>query len=461
MCNPPMCGNGLLEGTELCDDGDLDPGDGCDDQCQVEPGSYCFGEGPSTCRAGNCVADALTALPLSGDFVLDGAGTASSAGLMFSERSTIRTAADVAYPILIEVNVVYSGSDITFAGARGPGTRDGANSNEPTDTLRGVLTQSSGLVQLVEGTNNIVAGTVASFTPTPGAPYRVRYVDDGLTASIEWFSLINPNEYAVIGVQSSFHGAGDRAFVGGGDQGAVTMSNLRVCSAEVLPVTSGLVARYSAIPSWTIAVGGFGSVDQWQDISGNANHLTSPFPGAGPVFGQGLINQQRPGVSFGGGSQLSTAPFALTTDVTVFAVIHHNTPAQWGAIAHHGNRDTDWSMEQSGDTGDPNTLHWQTNNDNANVNLTLTTDTSYVMAGRMGNNMRYFSATVFSGASPAPISFTDASQTIAADTEALFVGSSDNNEASNAFIGDLVYFNRALDDAERDAVIEYLRRLWQ
>ena len=215
-------------------------------------------------------------------------------------------------------------------------------------------------------------------------------------------------------------------------------------------------------PSWTITLGGFfNSVDQWEDISGNAHHLTPPVPGAGPIFGQGLINQQRPGVSFSGSTQLSTAAFALTTAVTVFAVIHHNTPGPWGAIAHHGSRDNDWSMEQSADTGDPNTLHFQTNNDNVNVNVALTTDTNYVMTGRLGGNMRYFSATAFSGTSPPPVTFTDVSQSITASSAQLFVGTSDNNEASNAFIGDLVYFNRALDDAERDAVTQYLRRLWQ
>lgn len=458
MCNPPMCGNGILEGTEACDDNNPNAGDGCSDQCMVEVGSYCFGEGPSKCRAGACVASALTTAP-SGDFVLDGTGTASASGFMFTTRSTIRTAQNVAYPILIEVDVVYSGSDITFAGARGPGTRDATNSDEPTDTLRARLTQSSGLMQLVEGTNTIAAGTNAGFTPALGVPYRVRYVDDGLTASVEWFNLTNLAQGAAVAVQSSFHGMGDRAFVGGGDSSGVTMRNLRVCSAPMLPVTAGLVARYSAIPSWTIVSDPLMGVSQWQDGSGNGNHLTAP--GAGPVFGAGYINLQRPGLSFSGATQLVSAAFALTTEVTVFAVIHHNTPANWGAIAHHGSRDADWSMEQNADSGDPNTLHWQTNNDNVNVNLTLASNTSYVMTGRLGNNLRYFSATAFSGSSPAGVSFTDVSQSISAGSKQLFVGTSDNNEASNAFIGDIVYFNRALSDVERDAVIAYLRGLWQ
>lgn len=456
MCLPPMCGNNILEGTEACDDGDLQNGDGCNDQCQVEAGYYCFGQQPTRCRAGSCVSSPLTAMP-SGAFVLDGAGTASAAGFTPSVRSMIRTTANVAYPILVEVDVVYSGNDITFAGARGPGTRDGANNNEPTDTLRAQVTQSSGLMQLVEATNTIAQGTNAGFSPTLGVPYRVRYIDDGQMAAVEWFNLTNPAQGAALGVPSSFHGTGDRAFVGAADQ--TTLSNLRVCSAPMLPVTSGLVARYSAIPSWTISGDQVMGVMQWQDISGNGNHLSASQ--LGPIYGGAYINAARPGLSFQGATQLATAPFALTTEVTVFAVIHHNAPNPWGAIAHHGNRDFDWSMEQNADSGDPNTLHWQTNNDNINVNLTLTADTSYVMTGRMGNNMRYFSATAFSGSSPSPVSFTDASQTITAGSKQLFIGTSDNNEASNAYIGDIVYFNRALTDIERDAVIDYLRRLWQ
>jgi cysteine-rich repeat protein len=41
-------GNGIREGTEACDDGDTEPGDGCDASCQVETGWICTGE-PSVC----------------------------------------------------------------------------------------------------------------------------------------------------------------------------------------------------------------------------------------------------------------------------------------------------------------------------------------------------------------------------------------------------------------------------
>lgn len=36
-CVPPVCGNGILENTEFCDDSNLIDGDGCDQNCLLEP----------------------------------------------------------------------------------------------------------------------------------------------------------------------------------------------------------------------------------------------------------------------------------------------------------------------------------------------------------------------------------------------------------------------------------------
>ena len=45
---PPGCGDGDIEGDEVCDDGNTTSGDGCSMQCLVEPGWVCAGE-PSRC----------------------------------------------------------------------------------------------------------------------------------------------------------------------------------------------------------------------------------------------------------------------------------------------------------------------------------------------------------------------------------------------------------------------------
>ena len=44
-----QCGNGVIEVSETCDDGNLQPEDGCAPDCQVEPEYSCRDE-PSDCR---------------------------------------------------------------------------------------------------------------------------------------------------------------------------------------------------------------------------------------------------------------------------------------------------------------------------------------------------------------------------------------------------------------------------
>ena len=54
--DPPgqdVCGNGIIEASETCDDGDTIDGDGCSSACQVEPGWSCEGE-PSVCTLSCC-----------------------------------------------------------------------------------------------------------------------------------------------------------------------------------------------------------------------------------------------------------------------------------------------------------------------------------------------------------------------------------------------------------------------
>lgn len=66
----PVCGNGLVEEGETCDDGNEDDGDGCSRKCAREPGYTCDEKEPSSCTpdkepgsellvtGGGCVCDA-------------------------------------------------------------------------------------------------------------------------------------------------------------------------------------------------------------------------------------------------------------------------------------------------------------------------------------------------------------------------------------------------------------------
>ena len=110
---------------------------------------------------------------------------------------------------------------------------------------------------------------------------------------------------------------------------------------------------------------------------------------------------------------------------------------------------------------DPLTLHWQTNADTTNMRLTLPGPGSYVLAGVFAGNQRLLSATPLVGPPLTPVSIVDASHSIAAGDELLYLGSSDAGDASNAAIGEVVYFSRALDAGERAAVIANLRARWR
>jgi cysteine-rich repeat protein len=61
----PVCGNGAVEGTEACDDGNTDAGDGCAADCVVEMGFSCMGN-PSICEP-NCGNGTLDATELCDD----------------------------------------------------------------------------------------------------------------------------------------------------------------------------------------------------------------------------------------------------------------------------------------------------------------------------------------------------------------------------------------------------------
>jgi len=49
VCVPSVCGDGVVDGGDLCDDGNTTNGDGCSSFCTVEPGFTCTGLQPSIC----------------------------------------------------------------------------------------------------------------------------------------------------------------------------------------------------------------------------------------------------------------------------------------------------------------------------------------------------------------------------------------------------------------------------
>ncbi len=62
VCVPEVCGDGSVDAADQCDDGNVAPGDGCSATCIVEAGFVCFGS-PSVCVAGSTEAEPNGACP--------------------------------------------------------------------------------------------------------------------------------------------------------------------------------------------------------------------------------------------------------------------------------------------------------------------------------------------------------------------------------------------------------------
>jgi hypothetical protein len=302
-----------------------------------------------------------------------------------------------------------------------------------------------------------IRGTVSNIVQSPGSQFGCSLfgglANDGQSESA-WDGDAGGCWFFAVGASSAYLG-GMPAYQNSLAGGLVTdRTRLYVRRRNLVsPVSSGLAASFNARAPGAVIRDGSNIVSQWTDGSGNVRDLT--VSGTAPVYNSSLINQ-RAAVDFSGGTRLVTPAFPLTSEVTVFAVAQWRTPATWGPIAHHGDRDTDWSLEQSGvDPG--NVMHFQSNNDNAGVKLALTTNGNYVLTGRITGPTRYFSAISTAGgiitAAGSPVSIVPGSKI-------LYVGTSIINEASNAYIGELLYYNRSLSDIERDQVIAYLRTAW-
>lgn len=57
LCSSAVCGDGLRESFEACDDGNGNNGDGCSQFCQVEPGYNCSSVGRYSIL--RCLSEAL------------------------------------------------------------------------------------------------------------------------------------------------------------------------------------------------------------------------------------------------------------------------------------------------------------------------------------------------------------------------------------------------------------------
>ncbi|MCB9631132.1 MAG: DUF4215 domain-containing protein [Sandaracinus sp.] len=113
---PSLCGDGFVEGTESCDDGNTADGDGCDSSCRDEDGFECMGE-PSVCA------------PVCGDGMILGGEMCDDGGTVAGDGCSATCG--------VETGWMCSGEPSTCAAVCGDGRRVGPESCDDGNTAAG------------------------------------------------------------------------------------------------------------------------------------------------------------------------------------------------------------------------------------------------------------------------------------------------------------------------------------
>lgn len=190
-CNLPVCGNGILEPGEQCDDGNVINGDGCSSTCQIEIGApacglVCTLTEPEPCstvvdatNAGcNSTPTAFTAV--THNTTVCGNGWATPVANPAGNRDTDWYTLTVGASGRVEVHIKRTGtSGLNFVTFILTGVCPPALLGTAADTSSGLCTvaQATGLVPMSTARVFVGAGTTAAgiFTgfPCPGGTYEV------------------------------------------------------------------------------------------------------------------------------------------------------------------------------------------------------------------------------------------------------------------------------------------------
>ena len=234
-----------------------------------------------------------------------------------------------------------------------------------------------------------------------------------------------------------------------------TSSNTNVATVtKITFTTTSLLARYDATQTSNYTLSG-NTVSQWNDLTGNGYHLASN--GTGPTLTS--INSVT-AFDFNSGRGLIRTSVPLSSAITIFMVIKYSTNiGNWGSFMHHGHRDTDWAFERNSWNNAMTThnIQFQSNNVNGPPELSTTNNTNYILIGRISGSTREFwrySDTQALGFS------TGTGVSIVTGNKSIYVGKSENNESSNSTIGEILYYNSALSNADVSANLSYLQNKW-
>ncbi len=224
------------------------------------------------------------------------------------------------------------------------------------------------------------------------------------------------------------------------------------CTSGVC-MARGPIAHFDARIGSSITTN-IGAVVSWADLTANHHDLLALEGNAVPVpaaIGTGNA------INFFAAT-LRTAAFPTPVEMTVAIVLRYQSTGAWGSIAHHGSRDTDWSIENDGLMGTASgPTQFQSAGENNACLIHLTIGEAYVLVARVhADRSRDFLAESPSGRDVA----SAGTSSISGNSGQLYVGGSDIAEHSNAVIGEIVYFDRAISDAERDDLVRSMRTSW-
>ena len=212
----------------------------------------------------------------------------------------------------------------------------------------------------------------------------------------------------------------------------------KVCA---LTVTSGLVAHYSAAQVNTLAYGEDKVVQAWQDQSGQGHGLSAVDGANAPLLDAKAIHGRR-GVRMSGAAGLHSAAFNFASSISVFGVICSDSSGDLGTVATQGGG---WTIG-----GSSGSLAWKVGAGGGGPASAVKASACYVAAARAAAGS--IDLTVIDTTSKA----TTDTATLAPGTQPLVLGA----DGAAVVLGELLVYDHALTDVERDSVATYLRTAW-
>ncbi len=359
-----------------------------------------------------------------------------------------------------QIASTFASSTFTVASSKTFGDVSFAITTRPTSNSDGIIiyTSNNNNVATIDPSGNFITivgvGNV-SFNATQAA--TVQYLSSiktsntlTVSAGLPTFGpfILGPKSGSYVLADASFSLTAPTSNSAGSFTYTSDNSAVAIVRSTRTNTTTNLLAKYDASDTSSYTLSG-SNVTQWRDLTGNGYHLTAN--GTGPTLT--TINSIQ-AFNFNSGYGLLRTSVPLNTVVTVFMVVKYSTNiGLYGSFMHHGNRDTDWSIER--DAGSSNVL-FQSNN-SSNVALSAANNTNYIWIGRIVGNTREFwrySDTASTGfISGTPV-------TISAGNKTVYVGKSDSGEGCNSIIGEILYYNASLSDADVSANLLYLQSKW-